>query len=59
MAEAAVETPTPNSAPHKRPALSDAIVPAIENLEGSGSDSGDDYATLKRLERQLEYVDRP
>lgn len=55
MADAAVENPANGVAPHKRPAPTDTIS-AIDALEGSANDSGDDYATLKRLQRQLEYV---
>lgn len=52
MADVAVETPV---AIHKPPAAADSV-PIIDSLEGTGNDSGDEYATLKRLQRHLEYV---
>lgn len=54
MADVAVENPANNIALHK-PAPLDTI-PNIDSLEGTGSDGGDEYATLKRLQRHLEYV---
>lgn len=54
MADVAVENPANNIAFHK-PAPLDTI-PNIDSLEGTGSDGGDEYATLKRLQRHLEYV---
>lgn len=49
-----VENPANTVAPHKRmPADS---IPDIDSLEGSGGDSNDEYATLKRLQRHLEYI---
>jgi 26S proteasome regulatory subunit T3 len=55
MADVAVENPANTVAPHKRPAPTDSV-PIIDSLEGAGTDSGDEYATLKRLQRHLEYV---
>lgn len=52
MADVAVENPANNIAFHK-PAPLDTI-PNIDSLEGTGSDGGDEYATLKRLQRHLE-----
>jgi hypothetical protein len=40
--------------PHKKPAIADSI-PNIDSLEGSGNDGGDEYSTLKRYQRHLEY----
>lgn len=54
MADVAVENPANNIAFNK-PAPLDTI-PNIDSLEGTGSDGGDEYATLKRLQRHLEYV---
>ncbi|KAK5709225.1 26S proteasome regulatory subunit 6B, partial [Elasticomyces elasticus] len=54
MADVAVENPANNIALHK-PAPLDTI-PNIDSLEGTGSDGGDEYATLKRLQRHLEYI---
>lgn len=33
-----------------------STIPSIENFEGVQTEGGDDYATLKRLQRQLEYI---
>lgn len=55
MADVAVENPANSVAPHKRPAPTDSV-PIIDSLEGTGNDSGDEYATLKRLQRHLECV---
>lgn len=33
-----------------------SIIPSIENFEGTSTENGDEYATLKRLQRQLEYI---
>lgn len=53
MADVAVENPANSVAIHKRPAPADSV-PIIDSLEGTGNDSGDEYATLKRLQRHLE-----
>ena len=55
MADVAVENPANSVAIHKRPAPADSV-PIIDSLEGTGNDSGDEYATLKRLQRHLEYA---
>lgn len=55
MGDIAVENPANSVAPHKKAAPADAI-PNIDSLEGSGTDTGDEYVTLKRLQRHLEYV---
>lgn len=55
MADVAVENPANNVTLHNKPAPLDTI-PNIDSLEGTGSDGGDEYATLKRLQRHLEYV---
>ncbi|EGX92455.1 26S protease regulatory subunit 6B [Cordyceps militaris CM01] len=55
MGDVAVETA--NYAPaHKKAAPS--VIPTIDHFEGLSSEGGDDYATLKKLQRQLEYVAR-
>jgi 26S proteasome regulatory subunit T3 len=54
MADVAVENPM-NIVLHKKPALTDTL-PNIDPLEGPGNDNGDEYATLKRLQRHLEYA---
>lgn len=53
MGDVAVENPA--LALHNKPAPLDTI-PNIDSLEGTGSDGGDEYATLKRLQRHLECV---
>jgi 26S proteasome regulatory subunit T3 len=52
MADVAVENPANVAAPLKKQTLNS--IPNIESLEGIGNDDGDDYATLKRLQRHLE-----
>lgn len=44
-----------NVTPLPRPAALDAIS-HLESLEGTGADGSDEYASLKRLQRHLEYV---
>jgi hypothetical protein len=53
MGDVAVENPANQVAPHKRTAHS--AIPTIDNFEGVSTDGGDDYANLKKLQRQLEY----
>jgi 26S proteasome regulatory subunit T3 len=55
MGDVLVENPVNNVAPHKRLAPTDTL-PMIDPLEGPGNDSGDEYETLKRLQRHLEYA---
>jgi hypothetical protein len=33
-----------------------STIPNVENFEGLPSEGGDDYAALKKLQRQLEYA---
>ena len=54
MADAMVETPNAVTAPHRRAAPS--AIPTLDNFEGVSVESDDDYATLKKLQRQLEYI---
>ncbi|KAF5963830.1 26S protease regulatory subunit 6B [Fusarium coicis] len=54
MGDVAVENPANQVAPHKRAAHS--AIPTIDNFEGVSTDGGDDYANLKKLQRQLEYI---
>ena len=57
MGDVAVENPANTIAPHtKQPPLD--TIPNIESLEGMGTEGGDEYATLKKLQRHLEYVFR-
>ena len=53
MADVLVENPANSTAPHKRLPPVDAL-PKIEALEGI--DGGDEYSTMKRLQRELEYI---
>ncbi len=39
---------------HKKPVHS--TIPSIDNFEGASADGGDEYANLKKLQRQLEYI---
>ncbi|PWY92409.1 26S proteasome subunit P45 [Aspergillus heteromorphus CBS 117.55] len=55
MGDVAVENPANNVTPHSKAAPLDTI-PNIDSLEGTGSDGGDEYATLKKLQRHLEYI---
>jgi len=54
MGDVLVENPINHVPPHKKSAPS--TIPSIENFEGLPADGGDDYATLKKLQRQLEYI---
>lgn len=50
MADVAVESPVAlkKAAP--------SVIPTIDNFEGVSTEGGDDYANLKKLQRQLECV---
>jgi 26S proteasome regulatory subunit T3 len=54
MADAMVENPANTVPPHKKSSL--PAIPSIENFEGVSTEAGDDYAALKKLQRQLEYI---
>lgn len=54
MGDVLVEAPVNHLSPVKKTAPS--TIPSIENFEGIGADTGDEYATLKKLQRQLEYI---
>lgn len=54
MADAMVENPANSVPPHKKSSL--PAIPSIENFEGVSTEAGDDYAALKKLQRQLEYI---
>lgn len=53
MGDVLVENPLNTAQPHKKQSPLDST-PDIDSLEGAGSDNGDEYATLKRLQRHLE-----
>lgn len=57
MGDVAVDSPANVVSPLKKPAVMDSI-PSIDSLEGPGAEGEDEYATLKRLQRHLEYVAR-
>lgn len=52
MGDITVETSSNHVPPHKKAAPS--AIPTIDNFEGLPTDGGDDYASLKKLQRQLE-----
>lgn len=54
MGDIAIENPVNIVQPHKRQAPSNSI-PNIDSLEGIGNDDSDEYSTLKKLQRHLEY----
>lgn len=51
-----VENPASLALPHKKQLPSS--IPNIDSLEGIGSDTTDEYSTLKKLQRHLEYASR-
>jgi 26S proteasome regulatory subunit T3 len=55
MGDVAVENPANALSSYTKAAPVDTI-PNIDSLEGTGVDDGDEYATLKKLQRHLEYV---
>jgi hypothetical protein len=55
MGDIAVENPASVLSSYTKAAPLDTI-PNIDSLEGTGADDGDEYATLKKLQRHLEYV---
>lgn len=50
-----MENPANTVAPHTKHAPLDNI-PSIGSLEGAGTEGADEYATLKKLQRHLEYA---
>ena len=54
MGDVMVENPAIQIPPHKK--QSPASIPNVDSLEGMGAGGGDEYSTLKRLQRELEYV---
>jgi 26S proteasome regulatory subunit T3 len=52
MGDIAVESQANNVPPHKKAAPS--AIPTIDSFEGLPTEGGDDYASLKKLQRQLE-----
>jgi len=54
MGDVLVENAASALSPQKKTALS--TIPSIENFEGGPAEGDDEYATLKKLQRQLEYI---
>lgn len=54
MGDVLVENPINHVPPHKKTLPS--TLPIVDNFEGLSTEGGDEYATLKKLQRQLEYV---
>lgn len=52
MGDIAVESQANQVPPHKKAAPS--IISTVDSFEGLPTEGGDDYATLKKLQRQLE-----
>jgi 26S proteasome regulatory subunit T3 len=52
MGDIAVDSPANTVAPHKK--VIPSTIPTIDHFEGVTTDGGDDYASLKKLQRQLE-----
>lgn len=57
MGDVVVESPANSVTPYTKSAPLDTI-PNIESIEGTANDGGDEYATLKKLQRHLEYAGR-
>lgn len=54
MGDVLVESRANSTAPHKKGLAS--MIPNIESFEGLPPEGGDEYETLKKLQRELEYV---
>merc|ERR1711977_57565 len=54
MGDVMIESPANQVLPHRKQMPSS--IPNIDTLEGLGTDGTDDYASLKKLQRQLEYI---
>ncbi|KAJ5590836.1 hypothetical protein N7450_004808 [Penicillium hetheringtonii] len=55
MGDVAVESPASSLTPLPKPGALDNLA-NLDSLEGTGADGNDEYATLKRLQRHLEYI---
>jgi 26S proteasome regulatory subunit T3 len=55
MGDAMVENPATQVLPHRKHMQSS--IPNIDSLEGLGTDGSDEYSTLKKLERHMEWVE--
>lgn len=54
MGDILVENTANQMLPHRKQMPSS--IPNIDSLEGLGADGSDEYSTLKKLQRHLEYV---
>jgi 26S proteasome regulatory subunit T3 len=54
MGDVFVENLANHALPHRKQMPSS--IPNIDSLEGLGTDGSDEYSTLKKLQRHLEYV---
>jgi len=54
MADVLVDNAANQVLPHRKQIPSS--IPNIDSLEGLGTDGSDEYSTLKKLQRHLEYV---
>lgn len=54
MGDVLVDSPANIVPPHKKAQAS--TIPNIESFEGLPAEGSDEYVTLKKLQRQLEYV---
>lgn len=54
MGDVLVESAANSVQPHKKSIPS--TIPSIENFEGVTTEGNDEYENLKRLQRQLEYI---
>lgn len=50
-----MENPANSVTPLPKPGALDTLS-SLDSLEGTGIDGNDEYATMKRLQRHLEYV---
>ncbi|KAK6592498.1 26S protease regulatory subunit 6B [Botrytis cinerea] len=54
MGDVLLDNPATQVLPHRKPLPSS--IPNIDSLEGLGTDGSDEYSTLKKLQRHLEYI---
>lgn len=55
MGDVAVENPANNLTPLVKSSARDALAD-LDSLDGAVADGNDEYATMKRLQRHLEYA---
>lgn len=55
MGDVAVENPANTVAPHKKQATS-SVAAITDSTDVVNTDGGDEYATYKKLQRELEYI---